>query len=66
MNKSKRRFLGFAALFLILLAIFAADMVRKTTFPGSGKNRSDVERVEQQIDGDTLKYDDSVEDNEAF
>jgi hypothetical protein len=30
------------------------------------KNRSDVERVEQQIDGDTLKYDDSVEDNEAF
>jgi hypothetical protein len=59
MTRSKKVFLGFAAVFFIVLAYLSYDISRRTTFPGSKPQLK--ERLQKKyIPSDTTKVDSAL------
>ncbi len=58
MNRSKRIFLIFGAVFFLILILLSIDIARKTTFPGS---KPIHEENTDSTNTDSLKQDYSIE-----
>lgn len=50
MNRSKKIFLIFAGIFLIVLLIFSIDVSRRTTFPGQQKDKIQSDSSDAETD----------------
>jgi hypothetical protein len=53
MNRNKKIFLFFAAIFFLIIAAVSYDMARKTTFPGSKSQLK--ERIKREYMNDSAK-----------